>query len=841
MARGVTMRLTRRRILSIAIPVALLAVAALLVREWAYLHKLPPAVRDRMPGHWRIPSGLASEVQDGIGGLYSPYRYKRCEAAERLANLGRDAAPAAPFLVAILADEHLKKEPAERGGWVDGALGLLLPDRDEPLPEESFDSLFGWRFFSRREAVEALTEIGAPAIDPLMAALSDPCSSVVCRAGQALADMAHPRATAPLLDVLRDGSTEARTRSADVLGEIGDDRAVEPLMAILGDAGEDVAVRAAAARALVRTGGRAVPRLAKVLAGGDNTSRRLVLKQLGDPAWLCCGHWGDLERWLGESGGVDLGTLNAAMRAVNMQRTNGREYDPWLGWRSGKVVAALVELTKGKDLEVIRLAAGALGTLRVEKTVDDLIPLLSHDYSSIRTRAARALQSIGGDRATDALLTAAARGDQNIAYAAQSALSRPEVTSNVAWLRRHLRHPKPWLRMCVAKKLAHCGDLQAIPVLIEAVMTGNWSCPEALRKMGGSAAEPLLAVLRDKDARARARAAALLGNIADPRAADSLIAALRDEDRHVAEEAATALGKLGGRRAVGPLLAALKSTAVFLRRNAAEALGHIGDGRAVVPLIARLKDENREVMCAAAGSLARLRDPRAVEPLLAAWHEMAKAYRSNIGGADVMYNVFGDHVDDGIPLRLVRGKTSNWSDLLLLSGALARLGKPGIDLLTGALQDRDELVRIIAAMALARGDDAGGMEALKIAVPPMPSCTRAGVVKRLGATGGPASAGMLIWLAKTDPAPEVRAEALRASVRIDDGRVEAALADRLKNDPDRAVRRLALGRLVKIAGRRALPHLHHAAEADRCLSVRRTATVAAALLEREDRKKQCSR
>ena len=166
----------------------------------------------------------------------------------------------------------------------------------------------------RQAAAEALVKIGAPAVEPLIAALKDKDSDVRYAAAKALGEIKDPRAVEPLIAVPKDyysgvryAVTEAlvkigapamepliaalkdkdskdsdvRQAAAEALGEIKDPRAVEPLIAALKD--EDSDVRAAAAYALGEIKDpRAVEPLIAALKDGDSDVRKAAAKALGE-------------------------------------------------------------------------------------------------------------------------------------------------------------------------------------------------------------------------------------------------------------------------------------------------------------------------------------------------------------------------------------------------------------------------------------------------------------------------------------------------------------------------------------------------------------------------------
>lgn len=92
--------------------------------------------------------------------------------------------------------------------------------------------------FSRRDnAIEALVEIGEPAVEPLIQALNNESWVVREAATEALGKIGDERAVEPLIKVLddEDETTFVREAAAEALGEIGDERAIEPLAHALTD------------------------------------------------------------------------------------------------------------------------------------------------------------------------------------------------------------------------------------------------------------------------------------------------------------------------------------------------------------------------------------------------------------------------------------------------------------------------------------------------------------------------------------------------------------------------------------------------------------------------------
>jgi HEAT repeat protein len=103
----------------------------------------------------------------------------------------------------------------------------------------------------RIAAQKALVEIGAQAVEPLIASLKSSDSGKRYDAAQVLGEIGDARAVEPLISALKDRrSALARGRAAAALGEIGDARAIEAL--IVASRESDEYVRGNAASALNR-------------------------------------------------------------------------------------------------------------------------------------------------------------------------------------------------------------------------------------------------------------------------------------------------------------------------------------------------------------------------------------------------------------------------------------------------------------------------------------------------------------------------------------------------------------------------------------------------------------
>ncbi len=105
----------------------------------------------------------------------------------------------------------------------------------------------------RTMAVQALVELGTPAVDPLLDLLDDRHWVVRYRAAEALGLIGDQRAVKPLVDMLADEKDHVRYMAAKGLGRIGGPEEVDSLINALFDCNEFV--RRSAATALGAIGG----------------------------------------------------------------------------------------------------------------------------------------------------------------------------------------------------------------------------------------------------------------------------------------------------------------------------------------------------------------------------------------------------------------------------------------------------------------------------------------------------------------------------------------------------------------------------------------------------------
>ena len=105
-----------------------------------------------------IPQNIPAHLRTHIEALYSPDTPQRAAAAQTLGLLGKQSAPAIPYLIGLFAD---KPEVRTRAVEALGRIG-------EPAIVPLIDVMKTGSAGQRMSAAQALGRIGRPAVKPLM-------------------------------------------------------------------------------------------------------------------------------------------------------------------------------------------------------------------------------------------------------------------------------------------------------------------------------------------------------------------------------------------------------------------------------------------------------------------------------------------------------------------------------------------------------------------------------------------------------------------------------------------------------------------------------------------------
>ena len=407
----------------------------------------------------------------------------------------------------------------------------------------------------RCRVAETLGVIGdARAVEPIVQALKDRHEDVRKHAEIALEKMVltHPVAVVePLIRVLdEDTDWVARMRVAEILGRIGDARAVDPLIRVIEDMIE-------AHRRRISAGGAGPPLGQALREDKDLELVQEALGRIGEPAIELLIQarkekgsefaiaTADAVRYMGEP---------AIEPLVRTLKDEDRSVRSWAATRLGDIgdVRAVEPLARAlrddRGYRVRSSAADALGRIGDVRAVEPLVRALKDDRDLfVREEAVRALDKLSWSPADDtekahylfAMLFMRAGQEY---YDRHGFIAQTDIDGIVA-LERHAAEP-----------LIQSLDMEQRVVVrtrrsLKGTDTIQWSTVQSmalsvLLQIGEPAVEPLIQALKDSNSTIRSKAAYALGEIRDARAAEPLVQALEDEDEEVRKAAREALKRI---------------------------------------------------------------------------------------------------------------------------------------------------------------------------------------------------------------------------------------------------------------------------------------------------------
>jgi HEAT repeat protein len=462
----------------------------------------------------------------------------RGRAAWRLGEKRDMAAPAVPFLVAMLYDDFalrweatLNEDPFER-------VTARMNREEKTSPG--------------REAAKALIKLGSPSKDPLLDALAkDNRLPVIRNAALALGALKEMRAVPLLVPLLNAERLAARCSV--------------PRLAALSDQ-ERTSLSTAAAKAL-----------------GDELDKSIqdqkVLKDKMEEKLES-----DLKKKLKEE---DTKTVIPDRVKALREGLQKQVKDDLVKQLRADLVATRVEIAK------------ALGRLKATEAVDALIaalgdpkrkPLPEDADWEVRRDAAMALGVLGDARAVEPLV---ARLDDRteVRTEVEKALMDIREPSVVDLAVGKLSDADPAVRRVAVRLLNKFRERRTLPVLIDHVQDEapdvQFEVLTVLRAMSGQDFPPMLALWKKWW---ETEVASDKLNPPPESLVDVCTAALKGEAWATRVVAARNLGIAGDRRAVPGLIEALADKEPWVRKTAAQSLGSLGDPHAVEALIGALKD-----------------------------------------------------------------------------------------------------------------------------------------------------------------------------------------------------------------------------------------------------------
>jgi HEAT repeat protein len=214
--------------------------------------------------------------------------------------------------------------------------------------------------------------------------------------------------------------------------------------------------------------------------------------------------------------------------------------------------------------------------LSLKQDVAGLIEALGDGDREIRVAAGEALVKIGAP-AREALVGALRSKSSTVRQSAAAALGDGRVRATAALAAALKEDQNAAVRAAAARAIGQIRDTEGSEALIAALADApevNEAARESLLHIGAPSVLLLTEALRHEKPRVRESAAALLEEIADPRAFKALLEAMQDSDPAVVRSATLAVERF--RRVQDGLEADLLNPTLDVRRSVAKALDELG-------------------------------------------------------------------------------------------------------------------------------------------------------------------------------------------------------------------------------------------------------------------------
>lgn len=467
--------------------------------------------------------------------------------------------------------------------------GLRDPNSEIRLRTAEALNMAGWRLRNEKHRAlyllakqdwKALEELGEPAVEALIRALTDKDSEIRRNVAFLLRRIKDPRAIGPLQETRNDPDNRVREAARQALGQLKDVKDV-----ISTDTMEKIwAVQEKVVEALGKFSNATIELLLQELKDCDNVIRKAIIFVLGE---------------------------KKAKQAVEL----------------------LIQMLQDPDWEIRRESAIALGKIGDSKALDALILALKDVDWHVGVKAVEALAMIGDVRAIDPLyeiminqpplpgtgitkpadIFQALSSIPDSAHVAGSASLALGIFGEFALshLIQAMQHENEQVRLAAVEALGKTETPLAVEPLIEALqdpsMVVKQRAMNSLRILNNpQAVMPLTQFVQNEIESIRNSSVWALANLGDPRAVPYVIPALQDESADIRRYAIMALGASGDPQVIERILPFLQDDDYSTRRYAVEALGNVNDSRVIESLRPMLNDPHWWVRKEAVGALEKL-------------------------------------------------------------------------------------------------------------------------------------------------------------------------------------------------------------------------------------------
>ncbi|MDY6836292.1 MAG: HEAT repeat domain-containing protein [Chloroflexota bacterium] len=623
-------------------------------------------------------------------------------------------------------------------------------------------------------AAWALGKIGeSRAVPALIQALADRNARVRRNTAKALGSIGDDAAVEPLVKSLGDEDSRVRKDAADALGEIGQS-AVQPLVHTLNTA-SDQKVRWHALEALRNISDVGViDVLIQALRDENLVARERAAEALERLGWepieqadkapflIVRGQWEDL--------------ANMGEEALDPTIQSLADRDPSIRWGAAwtlgeigdsRAIPFLIAALDNKDNYVRRHVIESLGRIGGAEAAPPLINALEDDDVWVRRDAVNALANVGRP-AVEPLIENLMKAEHGVRWYELEAIRKLQDRGAVDCLCTVLNGQNKEAQNKAAQILDLLGwepssDTEKALYLI---VKRQW---ESMLSLGKSSVQPLIAAMKDESWLVRSGAAWTLGRLGDVEAIQALAEATEDQDNWVRRNAVIALGDIGAARVAEPLVKSLKDEDNWVQRYSVESLAKVGQP-AVEPLVNMLKSEDRDIRWNVIDALSRIKDPSVVELLTLSLRDGNSDIRER--AVEALDKLGWKPEDDMAQARYFIVK-KQWKKL-------AKLGNKAVAPLIDALRDKSQPVRWGAAWALGEIKDVRAVEPLVESLKDEDSWVQMDAVQALAKIGKPAVD--LLVIALQDESWVARSKAAEALGKIGDKRAVEPLIEALRDE-----------------------------------------------------------
>jgi HEAT repeat protein len=678
---------------------------------------------------------MPAEIRRHVLRLYDPDDNECARAVMALAAMGPAAAPAAPFLAAILHDEVRHGSTSARA--VDALISIGKPTIEPVLIMLQFGGAYarmrGLRVLSAlkddrgiqalvtmvadntgasgHSALDALRDHGQPALDYLTKGLSS--DNPIARRNCACAMPAFPTTnTIALLNTaLTDGDPTLRAAASQAMltaMQRNPDLKIPATREVLASMNDpDPSIRRNSIRML--------------LSGANEDRRRHIASMAGDQD---AGVQMEVIHALSSFGDTNAEPTIVSLVKAPDKGVSAAAIDALSGRGGAAVMPMLTELLASPDAAVREGAVAKVGALQATNSVDILLPMVRDRDPLVRTTAVRMLGQVRDRRVLESLREAARDSDPGVRLETVRALSAyylgdaevghniqrrlpptreiplyaPEVRETLVGV---LHDTEPRIRETAFNTLTRRGPPLLPTNVLVAVLSDRLphmrtdALNQLLMHTELPALDPVRSCLRDNERSVRASAIRVLCRFRDRPSMDAIVSALASGG----EEAHAAAGGLGafGEDAIPALAAALRHEDSAVRSTAASSLSAMRNPKAAEALRKAADDGSPGTRRAATESLRREGSLRETPELL------VRRLKEDISGdTRGVRDELARAGARAIPALLPLLRESNTAVRTTAAGILSQIADHSVVLpLTGLLGDPDPAVRATAIECLA--------------------------------------------------------------------------------------------------------------------------------------------